>query len=195
MTDTSASIDDLLQHEEEPATRSRRTASGVGWWLRTAVSAGALTAVTIFGLRLFGVALPFPAILGAFVALLLLRRITSWVAPPPPARRSVYRDPMADDGSYRWGDQDALRGATTRWEKAFERAARDRDKFNGDLLPKLGELVDERLRQRHGLTRASDPERARGLLGDPLWKFLATPARRTPAPRDVAAVIAGLEKL
>ncbi|WP_460913745.1 hypothetical protein [Plantactinospora veratri] len=59
----------------------------------------------------------------------------------------------------------------------------------------LAELVDELLRQRHGVTRASDPERARGLLGEPLWNFLDTPPKRTPAPRDLAAIVAQLEKL
>ncbi|HEV7708461.1 MAG TPA: hypothetical protein VGP16_09735, partial [Asanoa sp.] len=59
----------------------------------------------------------------------------------------------------------------------------------------LADLVDERLRQKHGLTRAGDPERARTLLGEQLWAFLATPPTRNLAPRDAAAYIQSLERL
>ncbi len=63
------------------------------------------------------------------------------------------------------------------------------------MQPLIADLVDERLRQRHGLTRDGDPERARALLGDPLWKLLEKPVKRTPAPRELAAIVAQLEKL
>ncbi|MEV4757444.1 hypothetical protein AB0J86_20325 [Micromonospora sp. NPDC049559] len=194
MSDPSASIDDLLRYEEEPP-RARGGATGPRWWLRTVLAAAALTVVTVFGLRLFGVALPVPAIAAGALALLALRRFTAQVAPPPPARRRAYRNPDREDGTYRWGAQDALRGAVKRWEKALGRAHGDRDWCNENLRPMLGELADERLRQRHGLTRASDPGRARELLGEPLWNFLSTPVRRTPPPRELAAIVAPLEKL
>jgi hypothetical protein len=195
VTDFIASIDDLLEHDEEPVKPGRRAPSGIGWWVRTALIAGALTAVTVFGLRLFGVELPVAAILTGFLALLALRRTTAQVAPPPPPRRGVYRDPARDDGTYHWGEQDALRGAVNRWERALGWAEGNHERFVERVLPAIGELCDERLRQRHGLTRASDPQRARALLGDPLWQLLTTPARRTPAPRDLAAIVAPLEKL
>ncbi|MEK8108056.1 hypothetical protein NKG94_29450 [Micromonospora sp. M12] len=51
------------------------------------------------------------------------------------------------------------------------------------------------MRLKHGVTRESDPARARALLGDRLWTFLETPPRRTPSPRDLAAIVAELEKL
>ena len=63
------------------------------------------------------------------------------------------------------------------------------------MLPRIGELADERLRQRHGLTRASDPHRARQLLGEEAWQFLHTRPRRKVNPRDVASIVAKVEGL
>ncbi len=34
------------------------------------------------------------------------------------------------------------------------------------VLPRLADLIDERLRQRHGFTAKADPERARAVLGE-----------------------------
>lgn len=58
----------------------------------------------------------------------------------------------------------------------------------GDALHRrLGELADQRLMARHGITRAADPARATELLGDELTSFVsATPPypRLTPAGID-----------
>ena len=60
----------------------------------------------------------------------------------------------------------------------------------------LAELTDERLRLRHGITRASDPRRARELLGEPLWQLLAEPGRRrAEGPRAVETYVDALERL
>jgi hypothetical protein len=56
-------------------------------------------------------------------------------------------------------------------------------------------VVDERLRQRHGVDRAADPMRAKVVLGDPLWTFLTVPSRRPPQPRELEQIVTALEKL
>ncbi len=61
-------------------------------------------------------------------------------------------------------------------------------------MPVLAELTDERLRLRHGLTRASDPRRARELIGETLWSALEEPGRRVK-PRDPTQYIESLERL
>lgn len=190
-----ASIFDLLEHEEEPTRKAARERTGAGWWVRSALIAATLTAVTVFALRLFAVGVSWPAVFAGFFALLLLRRLTAGVAPPPPPRANAHRSHGTDEGLYHWGGQDALRGAVNRWERMLAGAQNDGGLFARTVLPPLGELVDERLRQRHGLTRASDPARARALLGDPLWEFLTNPAKRSPTPRDCAAIVAKLESL
>jgi hypothetical protein len=62
-------------------------------------------------------------------------------------------------------------------------------------LPVLAELTDERLRLRHGITRATDPRRARELLGDPLWAALHDRGRRTPKAREFETYVDVLERL
>ncbi|MBO4208706.1 hypothetical protein [Micromonospora echinofusca] len=197
MSQSSASIDDLLQHEEEPVgdEPGRRERPGLGGWLRTAASAGALTAVTIVGMRLFGVALPVVAVLSGWLALLLLRRVTGPLRPPPPGRRRSYSG-GEDDSRYRFSGEDALGRAVARWERRLAWSQGEPDRFARGVLPPLGELADDRLRQRHGLDRRSDPTRARALLGEEVWALLdTTTTRHTPSPRDLAAVIARLEKV
>lgn len=194
MSESLASIDELLRYEEEPP-RGERTRSGLAWWAGTALIAGALTAVTIFGLRLIGIGVSIPIVFVGFLALLTLRRVTRLVAPPPLPRPRAYRSSVMEDGTYNWGARDALRTATQRWERRFGWAQSDVKRFARTVQPALGELVDERLRQRHGLTRASDPTRARALLGDPLWNFLTTPATRRLTPRECAMLVGPLEKL
>jgi hypothetical protein len=89
---------------------------------------------------------------------------------------------------------DGLREAVGRWETRLDRAQGGAGP-SSNLLPVLAELTDERLRLRHGITLASDPQRARELLGEPLWRMLAEPDRRPPKARDLAVHVQTLEKL
>jgi len=191
MTDDSTSIDELLRFEEEPPTRPRRRASGLGWWIRTVVVAGALTAVTVFGLRLVGFQISILAIAAAWCALLVLRRVTGSLAPDPPPRTG--RRATVEDGSYDFTDRDALRTAVARWERVLQRAGSDAGSSRA-IHRTLVEIADERLRQRHSVTRHGDPTRARTLLGEPLWRYLSTPPTRL-TPRDAAAIVQQLERL
>lgn len=196
MTEHRASIDELLgprRDAPEPAARPwhRR---GLAWLLRTALAAAGLTAVTVVGLAIFNVALAVPTIFAGFLALLLLRRVVDEVAPPPPRPAALPRDPAQDDGSYRWHVEDAL-GDVRRWERKLTWSKGEPQRFAKGVYPALVELVDERLRLRHGVNRSTDPVRARALVGDLLWTYLAAPPKRTPAPRDLVALLAEVEKI
>ncbi|ROT31505.1 hypothetical protein [Micromonospora sp. HM5-17] len=197
MSGVSTSIDDLLQHEEEPPPTVRRRPGLVRTWLRGVLIAAVLTGALLAALRMVGVAFSPAAVFAAFLALLLLRRITSALAPEPPERVRVDRRSTrgGEDGSDNRAAQDALGSVIGRWENRLAWAQKDPDRFARRVLPMLGELADELLRQRHGLTRATDPERARALLGDQLWTFLDTRPKRTPSPRELAAIVAQLEKV
>ncbi len=188
----SASIDDLLQHEEEPpSSRRLRRRSGAGWWIRTGLWAAALTAVAVLGLLMVGVRVSAVLLFAGFLTLFVLRRVVAQVAAPPaPRARSGNGADGSDDGR----SPDALRSAVRRWEARLDWSQTDDERFSRILLPVLGELTDERLRQRHGLTRASDPRRARELIGEPLWRLLSQPGRR-PRARELAAHVETLEKL
>jgi hypothetical protein len=143
-------IDDLLGFEEEPVAGARRR-TAVGWWVRTALAAAALAAVTVVGLRLFGFSVPIPTIVAGYVALLLLRRVTASLAPPT-TRRGVSRRPSGEeDGSYDFTDRDALRSAVARWDRLLTRAGTELGSAKAAHRT-LVELAEERLRQRHAVT-------------------------------------------
>jgi len=195
MTDVEsrASIDDLLQYVEEPEGPTRRQQTGVRWAVRTVLLAGALTALTVFGLQLVGLGISAVAVFAGFLALLLIRRVTAPLRPPPTrrtARRRSIRSETLD-----WGGQDSLRTALRAWDERLSRADARQNGFARSLLPALRELADERLRQRHGITRASEPERARALLGERLWTMLEGRAERPPTAEEWAAIVNQLEKI
>jgi len=191
--DDRTSIDDLLRFEDEPPPKRRRQATGLGWWLRTLLVAAAAAAVTVFGLRLVGYEVSIPLCVAGYLALLVLRRVTGSLAPPP-GRKGVRSRGGEEDGMYDFTERDALRPAVARWERLLARAAADPGSARATHTTMV-ELADERLRQRHSLTRDSDPARAKALLGDALWGYLSTPPTRNLAPRDAAAYVQSLERL
>ncbi|BCB81551.1 hypothetical protein GCM10022251_16900 [Phytohabitans flavus] len=198
MSDGVTSIDDLLGHEEEAPQRQKQAASGgAGWWIRTLLIAGGLAAVAVFGMRMGGLTLSIPLAFAGCLALLMLRRVVALVAPPPLVKLGLRRVVGEEDGTYNWtASQDALRLAVHRWEVPLGWSRReDLDRYLRTVPKMLRELADERLRQRHGLTIASDPEKARVLLGEELWKLLVTPVKRPPAVHVMAAAASRLEKL
>ena len=52
----------------------------------------------------------------------------------------------------------------------------------------LAELADDRLRRRHGIDRHRQPERARALLGEPLWQLITEPVADDFAPPTIATL-------
>jgi hypothetical protein len=90
---------------------------------------------------------------------------------------------------------DGVVRAVQRWEARFTWTERDHARWASAVRPRLVDLVDERLRHRHGLTLRRDPARARAVIGDELWTFLHAPVRRGPSPRDMATIIAEIEKI
>ncbi|TCB99863.1 hypothetical protein E0H26_04800 [Micromonospora zingiberis] len=191
------SIDDLLTFEEERPVQPEQRRGGR---LRSLVAligvAAAATVVLVAGLRAVGLRVSLLVLVAAVVTLLLVRRIVALLAPPPTSTQSSTSRPRGEeDGMYNWDARDALRTAINGWELPLEWSKTRSERFTGVILPRLAELADERLRLKHGVTRESDPARARALLGDRLWLFLETPPRRTPSPRDLAAIVAELEKI
>ncbi|MCZ7439726.1 hypothetical protein O7598_25220 [Micromonospora sp. WMMC241] len=192
----STSIDDLLGTGEEPTGRAERPSGGrARGLLRTVLVTAAVVAVILVVLRAVGLSVPIWIIVAGVLAVLAVRRVTAALSPPPPPRAGARAPAGEEPGSWNWSARDALRTAINGWERPLDWCADNRERFTERVLPRLGELADERLRQRHGVTRDSDPARARALLGEPLWTFLGTPARRPPTPRDLAAIVAELEKL
>ena len=184
MSELSA-LNDLFSGDDESEGAPPRRGSALGGWIRAALAVAALTVVSVVALRGGGVAVPLTALIAGWSAVLLLRRVAATVTPPP------VRGRPHEDEAYAGEAEDGLRAAVKRWERRLSAP----DRFQQVSRTMVTELVDERLRQRHGCTRSGDPQRARKLLGDPLWKFLDKPPRRHPTPKDYAALIAEVEKI
>jgi hypothetical protein len=190
-------LDELFGFAEEPVAAERpvaeeRSPSRAGWLIRNLLLVAVATMVTVAVLRIAGIRVSIMVIVAAFVALRLLMLAVAEVAPPPAGRASARRA-VEEIGEYRWTGTDSLRAAVRRWEHRLDWAQSDAERFSRIVLPVLAELTDERLRLRHGITRASDPRRARDLIGEPLWAVLHQ--RRPPQPRELETYVTALERL
>ncbi|MFG1650556.1 hypothetical protein ACGFIE_11535 [Micromonospora sp. NPDC049275] len=192
----SASIDDLLTFEEERPKRDDRDRGGrAGRVFRALAGNAAMVAVLVVGLRAVGLQISLMILIAGVFAVSAVRRIAAALAAPPPPATRRSSTTQYDEGTWNWGARDALRAAINGWELPLDWSTTRPERFTGVILPRLAELADERLRLKHGVTRESDPVRARALLGDRLWTFLESPPRRPPSPRDLAVIVAELEKI
>lgn len=175
------SLDDLLdQGSREPVRR--RGLPHLRWAVKAVLASAALGAALAVVLIVLGYRMSYLVAAAGILAALTLHRIVVGLRVPARHRRvgNLEREPGQ-------GTHDGLAPAVHRWHARLSRRRA--------LQPGLAELVDERLRQRHGLTRAEEPDRARTLLGERLWSYLADPAARTPSPRDLAAMLTTVEEL
>ncbi|GAA0533484.1 hypothetical protein GCM10010172_12980 [Paractinoplanes ferrugineus] len=178
--------DESVEEVAEPVVKRK---SRLWWVVRNALLIAGATVVTIAALRAGGLHISVLLVVAFFIGLRAVLWAVSEVAPPPlPKRRRAAR---ADDGRA----FDSLRAAVRRWEKSLDRANTDPDLYTRNVLPVLTELADERLRLRHGITRASDPRRARELLGDPLWAAMHDHGRRSAKTRELETYVEALERL
>jgi hypothetical protein len=175
------SLDELLAHDTGEAEGRRRRRR---WWaVKAAVASAGLGAALVVVLLVLGYELSYLTAAAGILAVLILYRLVTGLEVRRRARRAtdLEREPGQQRGS------DGLSPAVHRWHVRMQRKR--------SLQPSLAELVDERLRLRHGCTRASDPARARRLLGEKLWSYLGESTARTPSPRDFAAMLKTVEEL
>ncbi|MGK5680935.1 hypothetical protein [Actinoplanes sp. URMC 104] len=187
-------LDDLFGSRDEPPAgdeaEAPRRRSWLGWIVRNVLLVGVASAVVIAVMRMNDLDISVVFVVAALTGLRLVLLAVAEVGAPPAPKRSDRRGHA--DGT---GGTDSLRAAVRRWEQNLERAHDDADLYSRNVLPVLAELTDERLRLRHGITRASDPRRARELLGDPLWAALHDRGRRTPKTREFESYVDVLERL
>ncbi len=188
-------LEELFGFTDEPVAGDRpteqRPPSRAAWLIRNALLVAVATVVTVAGLRIAGTRVNILIVIAAFAALRLLMLAVAEVAPPPLGRAAARRA-AEEPGGYRWAGTDSLRAAVRRWEQRLEWSQSDAAR---NVLPGLAELTDERLRLRHGITRASDPRRARELIGEPLWQMLGDPGRRPPKRQELVNFVEALERL
>jgi hypothetical protein len=195
VTDRTASIDDLLGYEDDTPPPAPRRA-GAATVVKTVLVAVGLTAAIVLGLRPAGIAVPIALVGLGVCAVIAVRQSVRMVAAPSGVtpRRAI--DPYeAGDAAYHWPTPDAMRRAVARWEQRLTWHGDTPGTFDMHVQPALRELVDERLRLRHGVTIAGDPARARRLLGEQLWELLTGQHRRGPGQRELAEALTRLEDL
>lgn len=175
--------------QEEPPRRRR-------WWLRDPIIAVTAAFGIYTVLRALSFYSPFIVLVATMLTILFIRRALLAV-PVPPAPPAVYSDAwgVVDDPGPRMAAVDGVVRAVERWEARFSWTERDGARFTSAVFPRLYELIDERLRQRHGITLREDPDRARALIGEHLWTFLHARAARTPTAREMTAIVSDMEKI
>jgi hypothetical protein len=189
-------IDDLLggMAEGGPESRPEPAATVRSGLLRAAVIAAGIAGAAYVVSIPMGLKIPYILLFSVFFALLVLRRALTAVQAPrmtigaePPEPATARIDPIRV--------ADGIQLALGRWVTRLSWSERDPQRFLSVVRPRLAELADERLRQRHGVSRAEDPVRARELMGERLWMFLFSPSASAPSPRELAVMVDEMEKL
>lgn len=179
-------LDDLFSGPDQP--RSHRAPRF--HWFSLIIFATVLAGLAFVTLRLNELTVPMIVLFVAALTLVAAVRLARRLKPPPPSRNAGRHHPderlMLPDG---------LNQAVNRWDTMLDWCQTDVSEYNRRVLPRLGELADERLRLRHGITRTSDPTKARSILGDELWAQVGMPQRRPPGPRELDQIVSALEKL
>ena len=192
------------RREPGPARRASRSFDG-RWWIRRLFVAVALTTVGWGVLWVAGYIVSYPLVLLTIVAIQVLREVLSIVhadelpvavtgAGLAPARAPDERTPPRQlRDAVPSGD--GIRMAVAKWDDRFVWGERDPGRFAAVVVPRLSDVVDARLRQRHGITIAGAPEQARKLVGEELWQLLHYTPSRVPSPQDIASIVAKVEAL
>lgn len=195
-------LDDLLSAGVPPPPPMLSRESGRPWLVGAVLVGFLASAVIYMVLSLLGARVAYPLIAAACVGVALVRQAAraagepSWLRTRDLVRPLAVRRRREPGSAYEGGD--GMAAAVRRWQRRLEWGATgaiaDPGRFARTVGAPLGELVDERLRQRHGITRASDPERARAIVGENLWALLG-PQRRLPSAREFAAGVAELDQI
>ncbi|GAA1507724.1 hypothetical protein GCM10009827_022370 [Dactylosporangium maewongense] len=183
------------------------------WWIRRLFIAFALTTVGWGLLYVVGLTVSYPLVFLGILAVGIiqeaLRQVHADELPVTvtgrgltPVRPPTLAKKKALARTRRTGEVldgvpvlDGLRLAVGRWEDRLVWGERDAKRFAALVVPRISDLVDTRLRQKHGITLAGSPRQARALLGEELWTLLHQPPSRVPSPGDVASIVAKVEGL
>jgi hypothetical protein len=183
-------LDDLLGYDEEefaPPPRSSGGNLGIA-----AVVIFAVSGLLWWVLGKMTVHTPYILVVALLLTLYALRWVLASIKPPklPATLRDVPRS-----GRGRQESSDGMRDAVRRWDQRLDYARDDARHMTHLIQPGFADIVDERLRQVHSISRATDPERAREICGPLLWKFITEPVPRRVTPQEIATLVAQMEAL
>lgn len=167
------------------------------WLLGRAFLSVAVGAVIYGGLMFLEYVVPYPLIVVTVFTAALVKHLLSGLGIRRLPRqltgqglRAVVTGrrpyPEADDG---------IAIAVGQWQSKLVSSGRGRGKLPRQTVSDLRDLVDERLRQRHGVTRDTDPVRAQEMMGEHLWRMLHATRGSSPTQEDVALAVQRIEEL
>jgi hypothetical protein len=193
-------LDDLLDYAEEPEPeRAGPADERLWWWLARAVLWSTVLALPAWAFfKLAGLDVPYPLIAMVLLVGRILRGLLRWIDPRRLPETLVRPSgELVSEDQVDAASRDGLLTATARWDNrlSWVRLQNDKGQFARSVQPRLVELIDARLRVRHGVVRGADPVRARALLGEQLWTFVTTPVPKNPSPRELAGLITLMEEL
>jgi hypothetical protein len=190
-------LDDLFRFDERLSLMpsERRSPYRSLWWAITAVVA--MTTLVLLAARFEGYE-PSPVLVlficAGIVAIGMITRSVSerhWRRASELVREVSGSRLIAPSG---WSESDdGMLEAIRRWDRRLEWGSTSPERFAHAMAPRLRELVDGRLRQRYGLTMASDPAGARALLGEQAWAALHAPEGRMASPDQIDQALRRLE--
>ena len=189
-----ADLDDLFSYAEpEPVGPPRMQTRP--WVVIAVLQTFAASAVVYTAFRAFDLAPSYALITAVCAGAALVRQAVLYAREPrwQRARELVKGVRSTPDDSR--PDGDGMLEAVGRWDRRLDWSTTNAERFGSAVSRRLGEVADERLRQRHGLTRTSDPARARELLGDHAWALIHGQFSVAPAAAEVARVAARIEAL
>jgi hypothetical protein len=189
-----ADLDDLFSYEEVEPTGPPRVESRP-WLVISVLQTFAASAVVFTGFRAADLAPSYLLIVAVCAGAVLIRQAVLVAREPRWQRtRDLVRGPAWAAEELRL-DGDGMLEAVARWDRRLDWGTTNAERFGSAVARRLGELADERLRQRYGLTRASDPARARDLLGEQAWAIIHGYVDVSPPPAEVARAVASIETL
>jgi hypothetical protein len=181
-------------------TGGEGSARAVARWLLGRSFFSVALGTVIYGvLWVVRIGVPYSLIVGAIFVVTVLRRALrrADIRPLPGSvtgrgqrlRPDPWTGEPVDDRT-----PDGAQVAIGRWESRLSRRGASAQ-VTEQLRSRLYELVDERLRLRHGLTMTTDPNRARQLIGETLWTMIHQPPRHGFTPEDLSVLVDQMEAL
>jgi hypothetical protein len=71
----------------------------------------------------------------------------------------------------------------------------DPDRFRERVRPELIALAADLLRTRRGVDLRTEPDRARSILGEPLWQLITRTPTRSPSRAELSRLVDALERI
>jgi len=184
-------LDDLLAYEDD-ARLTREGKTSTTWIVVSTVFVVGGSLLLWWILAKATVGAPYALVLFTVAALVGLLHVTRRIKPPPlPA--TLRDNPVS--GRVQPNPADGVRQAVRQWDNRLDYAQDDPRHITHLIQPAVIDIVDERLRLAHGISRAADPERAHQLIGPQLWKFITEPVQRRVTPHEMATLVAQMEAL